>query len=204
MKDTPRTFQLTTGRLVVLLAIALLVSGCTRTQPVSYYQLSAVDSGRPAIDTSAIGEAVIGIGPLLLPEYLDRPQIVNREGPNLMQLAETNRWAEPLAVSIPRAMRENLAAALATESIVYYPWSQAVDYQIIIEIIRFEGEESREAHLEAVWSMQDREGNIVLPQQRSKYQVRATPADSEGLVQALSQALGRLSWQIAQELAVLK
>ncbi|KJR96656.1 MAG: hypothetical protein VR65_27385 [Desulfobulbaceae bacterium BRH_c16a] len=187
--------------MVVLLAIALLVSGCTRTQPVSYYQLSAVDSGRPAIDTSAIGEAVIGIGPLLLPEYLDRPQIVNREGPNLMQLAETNRWAEPLAVSIPRAMRENLAAALATESIVYYPWSQAVDYQIIIEIIRFEGEESREAHLEAVWSMQDREGNIVLPQQRSKYQVRATPADSEGLVQALSQALGRLSREIAEKLS---
>lgn len=204
MKDTPRTIRHSTGRLVVLLTIALLVSGCARTQPSSYYQLTAVDSDRPPINAGAIGRAVIGIGPLLLPEYLDRPQIVNRQGSNLLQLAETNRWAEPLAVSIPRAIRENLAAALATESIVYYPWSRAVDYQIIIEILRFEGEEYREAHLEAVWSIEDREGNIVLPQQRSKYQVRATPADNEGLVQALSQALGRLSRQIAEELAVLQ
>jgi uncharacterized lipoprotein YmbA len=124
----------------------------------------------------------------------------NREGTNLLQLAEVNRWAEPLVVSIPRTMRENLAAALATENIVYYPWSQTVDYQIIIEILRFEGEEYKEAHLEAVWSIEDRQGNIVQPQQRSEYHVKVAPADSEGLVQALSQALARFSREVAGKL----
>lgn len=199
MKEPTRTLHLNAGRLVVLLVVAVLISGCTRTPPTAYYQLSAIDSGRPVNDARTIDEAVIGIGPVRLPEYLDRPQIVNREGTNLLQLAEVNRWAEPLVVSIPRTMRENLAAALATENIVYYPWSQTVDYQIIIEILRFEGEEYKEAHLEAVWSIENRQGNIVQPQQRSEYHVKVATPDSEGLVQALSQALGLFSREIAEK-----
>lgn len=188
---------------VVLLAAILLISGCARTPPVAYYQLSAIDSGLPAAEARPIGDAVIGIGPVLLPEFLDRPHIVIREGSNRLQLAEGHRWAEPLAGNISRVLRENLAARLATERILYYPWSQAatVDYQVVVEMIRFEGEGYTEAHLAAVWSIRDRKGNMLLPLRRSEYQVTSTQPGCEGLVQALSQALSLLSREIAEHVA---
>jgi hypothetical protein len=189
------------SRLVVLLACVLLMTGCARTPPVIYYQLSAVDSGPAAAGASPIGEATIGLGPVLLPEFLDRPHIVIREGANRLQLTEGHRWAEPLAGNIARVLRENLAARLATERIVHYPWSKgaAIDYQIVVEMIRFEGEGYKEAHLAAVWSIQGRKGEILLPQRRADYHVTATQSDCEGLVQALSQSLALLCREIAEQ-----
>lgn len=187
------------SRLVVLLACVLLMTGCARTPPVAYYQLSAVDSGPPAADAGAIGEATIGLGPVLLPDFLDRPHIVIREGANRLQLAQDHRWAEPLAGNIARVLRENLAARLVTERIVHYPWSKgaAVDYQIIVELISFEGEGYKEARLAAVWSIRDRQGNILLPQRRSDHLATASQPDCEGLVQALSRTLALLCGEIA-------
>ncbi len=191
------------SRRLILLTIALLMSGCARTSPVTYYQLSAIDAGRPAAAASAIGDLVIGIGPVRLPELLDRPQIVIRTGSNRLQLAEGRRWAESLSENITRVLRENLAARLATERIVYYPWSRAaaVDYQIVIEILRFEGEGYNEAHLEAIWSIQGRNGKILLPQRRVAYQAAAAQPDFEGLVQALSETLSHLCREIADQLS---
>ena len=37
------------SRRLILLALALLMSGCARTSPVTYYQLSAIDADRPAV-----------------------------------------------------------------------------------------------------------------------------------------------------------
>ena len=138
-----------TGRLVVLLTLAALLTNCARTQPVTFYQLSAIEADQMAASAQPIGETVIGIGPVRLPEFLDRPQIVIRAGANRVQLIEGHRWAEPLAEGIPRTLRENLAAQLGTERILYYPWNQksGVDLQILVEILRFEGEGYAKAHL---------------------------------------------------------
>ena len=202
MKATP-TVHRRASRRFILLVLALLMSGCARTSPVTYYQLSAIDTDRSAVAAGAIGDSVIGIGPVRLPELLDRPQIVIRTGSNRLQLADDRRWAESLAENISRVLRENLAARLATERILYYPWSQAaaVDYQIVIEILRFEGEGYGVAHLEAIWSIQGRKGIILLPPKRVKYQVTSATPDFEGLVQALSETLSQLCGEIAQQLS---
>ncbi len=184
-----------------LLALFLLLAACARTPPVTHYSLSAIDPDQPVVGGEALGEAVIGIGPVRLSEYLDRPQIVTREGANLLHLAEGNRWVEPLAVSIPRTMRENLATALDTEKILVFPWTQEVDYQILVEIVRFEGVDSTTAYLEAIWSAQDSQGKLILPQRRSEYRVPMAESDSEGLVRALSRALALFSWEIAEKLS---
>ena len=200
MKATSKP-HLRPGRRLILLALALLISGCGRSSPVTYYQLSAIDADRPAAATGAIGDAVIGLGPVRLPELLDRPQIVIRTGSNRLQLADDRRWAESLAENISRVLKENLAARLDSERILYYPWSQAaaVDYQIVIEILRFEGEGYSRADLEAIWSIQGRKGKILLPPRRVKYQVTSATPDFEGLVQALSESLSQLCREIGRQ-----
>ncbi|MDW7773040.1 MAG: PqiC family protein [Desulfobulbaceae bacterium] len=193
------------NRFLLLLAVLVVTAGCTRTPQVSYYQLSALDAGEKAAGENAIADTVIGIGPIRLPDRLDRPQIVTMLNSNQVQVAETHRWVEPLIETIPRVLRENLSLLLHTERFQLYPWSRAagVDYQLSVEIIRFEGEEYQAAHLEAIWSIQDREGKILLPPQRSSYQSRISTQDHAGLVSALSRTLALFSRDAAQQLVLL-
>lgn len=194
MKEKP-------GRLLILLATAWLLAGCARTAPVAYYQLTALPGERPAAASPI--EEVIGLGPLTLPEYLDRPQIVSRRSANQLQLADRQRWAEPLGDNIARVLQENLAVALGSERVVLYPWSPApgIDRQITVEILHCEAGDD-DVQFEARWMIQDREGRLLLPQRRSsqRINVAGTAADYERQVAALSEALARFSTEIAAAL----
>ncbi|MCX5875613.1 MAG: PqiC family protein [Deltaproteobacteria bacterium] len=201
MKNIPCKWQ---GSWLVLLVCALLLTGCARTSPVSYYQLSAQEAARNAPATEA-GRMVLGIGPVRLPEYLDRPQIVARLSANRLQLADSHRWAEPLSENIPRVVGENLSAMLGTERILLHPWptSRATDYQLLVEVLHFENESDGAARLVALWSVKGKDGAIVLPERRSSLLVPARNQDQEGQVGALNVALGSLCREIAQELRPL-
>lgn len=187
--------------LLVFLACALL-SGCAPIVPVNYYQLTAMDVSSNASATREAGTMVIGIGPVRLPEYLERPKIVTRVTPNRLQLSESHRWAEPLGENISRVLGENLAALLGTDRILLHPWpsSRTTDYQLIAEIFRFENESDGAARLVVRWSVKGPDGGIVLPERRSTYRVPAARQDQEGLVVALNEALGSFCREIAEEM----
>ena len=185
-----------------MLGCALLLAGCARTTPVSYYQLSAQEAVRPAPASAEAGKMVLGIGPVRLPEYLDRPQLVTRLTPNRLQLADSHRWAEPLAENISRVMRENLSALLGTDRILLHPWpaSRGTDYQLLAEVLHFENESDGAARLVALWSVKGKDGAIVLPERRSSLLVPAASRDQEGQVGALNAALGSFCREIVQAL----
>jgi len=189
---------------LVLLGCALLLAGCARTASVSYYQLSALEAARPAPVAEA-GKMVIGIGPVRLPEYLDRPQIVARQSATRLQLADSHRWAEPLGENILRVLGENLSALLGTERILLHPWptSRATDYQLLVEVLHFENESDGAARLVALWSVKGKDGVIMLPERRSSLLVPAVSQNQDGQVGALNAALGSFCREIAQELRPL-
>lgn len=191
-------------RLAVLLVLALLTAGCARTTPVTYYQLAVMDSGDPAGEAGSINGRVIGIGPVRMPELLDRPQIVTRLDANRLHLADGHRWAEPLTDSFIRVLRENLSLLLDTERILLHPWSPAAppDYQIVAEVLRFDGDASGTAHLETVWSVRDGKGNIAVPSRRGRYKAAYSGPDHDGAVAALSETLALFSRDIARQLTL--
>lgn len=188
--------------LAILVAIALLLSGCTRSRPVAYYQLTAIAADQAVATSDTTAGLGIGLGPVRLPELLDRPQIVIRKGANRMEVIDSRRWIEPLADNISRVLRENLAALLATERIVAYPWNRnaAFDYQVAVEILRFEGQGLGEARLEVVWAVRDRQGKPLIPDRRARFQVPTASPDYEGLVRALSDTLSLLCLEISREI----
>lgn len=190
-------------RLVVLAVLAMLTAGCARTAPVIHYQLTAMDGEALPAETGGIGDQVIGIGPVRMPQFLDRPQIVTRPDPNRLHLADRHRWAEPLADTFIRVLRENLSLLLHTERILLHPWSPASppDYQIIAEVLRFEGDAPGEAYLETVWSIRDREGKILL-RQRDRYRADVPGADYDGTVAAMSETLALFAREIARRLVL--
>ncbi len=192
------------GSLLLVLLCGLLLAGCARTAPVSYYQMAALETARKAPVAVEGGRMVIGIGPVKLPEYLDRPQIITRLTSNRLQLSDS-RWAEPLSENIPMVLGENLSALLGTDYILKHPWpsSRTIDYQLIVEVLHFENESDGAARLVVRWSLKGRDGGIVLPERRSSYLIPATAHDQEGLVVALNEALGSFCREVAQELTLL-
>ena len=199
MKKIPCKWQ---GCWLVLLGCTLLLAGCARTASVSYYQLSALEAARNVPAGAETGKMVLGIGPVRLPEYLDRPQIVTRQSATRLQLADSHRWAEPLGENIPRVVGENLSALLGTDRILLHPWpaSRATDYQLLVEVLHFENEGDGAARLVALWSVKGKDGGIVLPERRSSLLVPAVRLDQEGQVGALNEALGSFCREIAKEL----
>ena len=202
MKNIHGTWK---GALLIFLAGTVLLAGCVlTTAPVSYYHLSALDAARTPPVSAEAGTMVLGIGPVRLPEYLDRPQLVTRMTPNRLHLSDSHRWAEPLGENIPRVVGENLSALLGTDRILLHPWPvfRTADYQVMVQVLHFENESDGAARLVALWSVKGKDGAIVLPEKRSSHSAPAASRDQEGKVAALNAALGSFCREIAQALTL--
>jgi len=79
------------------------------------------------------------VGTIEMPQTLDRPQFVRRSGTNTVELAELDRWSEPLDGMIRRSLADDLAARLPKARVLtsVLP-SVPIDHTLMLEIDRFE------------------------------------------------------------------
>ena len=63
----------------VFLALLILTVGCSRTQTTRFYTLTSLTEPQTDVGAPSSGQGIaVGLGPIALPEYLDRPQIAVR------------------------------------------------------------------------------------------------------------------------------
>ena len=136
--------------------VLLGLEACTST-PSRFYLLNSLSTSEPMAVPAAPQGPVIGVGPITLPKYLDRPQIVTRASRNQLTLGEFDRWAEPLQDNVSRVLAENLARLIPTDHILLNPGprSTPVDYQVTVEVRQFDGGLGGESTLLARWSILD-------------------------------------------------
>lgn len=187
-------------RPVILALCAAALAGCLglgkgTMEPARFYLLAPLSAqgGRDA------GGPSIGVGPVTLPEYLNRPQVVTRVGGNEIHLADFARWGEPLKDHVPRVLAENLSALLGTDRVRVFPWSasDAVDCQVVVDVLRFDAEESGVAVLSARWTLLGKGAKEPLRSKRSTYTEPAAAKGYDALVAAESRALQGLGREIA-------
>ena len=92
--------------------------GCS-TAPSHFYTL---DSTAAPGNAPATRIAVV-VGPVTVPETVDRPQFVVQVAPNRVDVDEFNRWAAPLDDGIARAVAGDLAAQLGTPDVATGPFA---------------------------------------------------------------------------------
>lgn len=200
---TSRTHKIVLS--AVFICALLLLGGCGIKAPVQYYQLSAMAGTITTKDAPISTPRTIGLDPVALPEYLERPQIITRLSANQVAFSQDHRWAEPLADNLPRVLQENLASLFGPDAILLSPWPQgnAVDMRIKIQVLQFENTDDGVAHLTARWSVFGRDKKILLPERRSSFVVTALSPDPAARVAALSATLADLSREINKELGPL-
>ncbi len=185
---------------VAVLGLAVLTTGCLspRNDPSQFYVLAAsADTAR-----AAPADLIIGLGPITLPQYLHRPQMVTRTGEHQMTLSEVHRWAEDLEAGIARVMREDLQRVTGASQVLSYPWlaSRTVHYAIEVDILRFEGHAAGAVQLWAAWRIRDMATREVVVTQESRITQQAAGATRSEIVSAQSQAIVALSREIAAAL----
>jgi uncharacterized protein len=153
--------------------------------------------------TTSVPDLAIGVEPVVLPPYLDRTQLVTRAGSNRVVLVDLDSWAEPLDGLFSRVLAENLAILLGTDDVLLLPQRRlmSLDYQVEVDVTRFDLDTNGNAVLDARWWVLDRDGERVLRNGRSTITEPSQAGDHTGSAAALSRALGGMSAEIAQALA---
>jgi len=191
--------------LFLMLAAAAL-AGCARTQPSRFYVLTAVSEAETPVtgDFSRNGKT-IGVGPVEIPSYLDRPQIVTRTGPHEIELAEFDKWAGTLKENTTTVLAENLSTLLSTDQVYVFPWRTGISirYQVTIQILRFDAVPGEGVALDAHWVILGDDGRRMLLMRGSQVRQPVPGTGYNDIVAAESLALGRLSRDIASALQTL-
>jgi uncharacterized lipoprotein YmbA len=189
--------------LLICLLVSFIPAGCSfldpKPDPSRYFALTSLPrTGQAAQVAAETNPLALGIGPIKFPGYLDRQQLVTRISQNRFAVAENDRWAEPLEENFSRVLSQNLSILLQTDRVVTYPWerNQRPTHQVQVEVLRFEPNAEQMVELWARWSITESTKKTVIV--RESYLTHSVKDKStEASVAALSEAVGRLSQEIA-------
>lgn len=186
----------------VALLLILGAAACTTSDPSRFYVLAPDESPAPAGVSAAPSLRAIAVGPVEVPKYADRSEIVSFASATRLDLAEFDRWGEPLADNIARVVAENLARMLPSDRVVVYSGRRTLPfrYQVSIDVYRFDIEPSGKTTLSASWGVQSTDGRAAVASRRFARSEDAGSSAIEAKVAAMSRAVAELSREIASAL----
>lgn len=179
-------------------AAALIIAcGCSSTPPTRLYVLEKT----PVTPLYSLpSELRLTLGPVMMPEYLERQQIVVRDGGRL-RMSGYDRWSEPLGRGVTSVLTEQLSAATDSEILPFmWPGGTAGDWRIPVEIIRFEAQTPGRVLLEARWVLMSPDGDETGSRHRASYEAPVDTDDHEAIVRESGRLLSELAMDIARAL----
>jgi uncharacterized lipoprotein YmbA len=185
---------------MLALFVLCVLAGCGSSPKEMYYTLSAGETMNNNV-ALASGESTysVAVGPITLPEVVDRPQLVLRVGPNEVTFEELHRWAGSLRSEIPRIIADNLAGYLNVKQVAAYPQNAGEDaeYRVLADIQRFDATLGESVAVHALWSVRrSSDGAVQTGQSLAKESI--TGMSYEAVVAAHSRALAIVSRDIAE------
>ena len=185
-------------RALLVLALSLAACSILSPQPDSsrFFTLSPVADGAAA---PSPGGVAVGLGPVRVPGYLDRPELATRVATTELVFSPRDRWAEPLSSSLRRVLAQNLSALLATDDVALFPWpvGTRVDWAVTVDFLRFERTPDGEVDVAARWIVREGAGGRIRAARETRYTERAAGNGTPAVVEAWNKTLASLSKDIA-------
>ena len=196
------------------LTALIALAGCAVSDPTQYYTLRqpavrnapsevASTTGRSAAEPGAV---TIGVGPVVMPAYLDRGQIVTRTDADQVRIVTFHRWAEPLSDGIARVLGEEIGARVGTERIVMFPWpggvARTIQYQVVVGVSRFDGRPGGDVTLDTRWRILGRDKNELAFKRSTITETTAGPG-YEAMIDAMTRAVVTLGQEIAAQIRAI-
>lgn len=151
-----------------LIMSTLALQGCIggRSAEAQYQLLTARSQKNSA---APLAGASVGIGPVHVAQFLQRPQIVTHAGGTQLQVSNNSRWGEPLEQGIQRVLLQNIAALTGAET-RNFPWRQNAtpDYALRVDVIDLDKLPSGEVILDVSWLLEDLKNARVIKTQQER------------------------------------
>jgi uncharacterized lipoprotein YmbA len=185
-----------------ILTIVAIFGGCLGSRPSRYYLLSSSSS---SVKHNEKKHLKIGINTIKFPDYLQRSPIVTNLNPNQLNIAEFDRWAEPLSDNFSRILAENLVKLIPTDNVMVFPWAEmnGFDFRITMEVRQFQLYAPSPVILEAYWQITGKDHRHSIENRRSEIRTEVKAPDYDTIVSAMSESVEVLSKEIADSINVL-
>ena len=182
------------------LAAFLVLSSCSflGDKPVrGFYVLSAAGS---APSRSGVG---IGVGPVDLAPFLtERQNLLFQSSANRLEFSDDHLWAGDLEDDFSRVLATNLGRRLGTGNVKVYPWQREseLDYQVTVDVVRFQGTPYGETVLEANWRAYRLSDGVLIANKNSTVRDDLLEDGFEELAASQSRLVDKLAGVIAASL----
>ena len=173
------------------MSLALVLGGCisTATSPTPrFYVLAAGQENQESKKIDIVPDLLIGVGPVKIPEYQDRPQMVTQGKEKMLEFSEFDRWGESLDLGVMRLIGEDLTSMIPGGKFILYPWNPAipVKYQVAVEIVQLDSDLHKDLFLVAQWLVIDAQNTKPVIIKRSEFRQPIIPQNYSGLAKTLS------------------
>jgi uncharacterized protein len=184
----------------------LLLAGCGSSSPARFYTLNSLQLPEAsAVKPPVANTVIVGIGPVTIPDYVDRPQIVTRSGQHELAMSEFDRWAGSLKSDISRILVENLSGMMAADGFTVVPWKRGlpVAARAAVDVNRMDIDFGAIILLQARWTIYAKDAATGPIMRESTCTEPLNGSDYGAAVAALSRAFGCLSRNIAMDFKTL-
>ncbi len=186
-------------------AMSLALTGCLgSSRPSRFYTLAPLQIRNGQGGTPP--DATLAIGPVEIPESIDRPQIVTRTGANELVVAEFDRWGGSLDTEISGALVATVRDRLASQQIAVAPWRSAIlssvgpSYRAAVSVSRFDGIPGQSVVLQGRWELIGQSGESLGVREATVTE-KIDGASYDALVAAMQKVLVRFGQQMADSVA---
>lgn len=183
------------------LALVFSLVACAGTSPPTRFY--ALEAGPAPTSMAKLPELSLALGPIRLPDTLDRPQIVTRSTPHARELAEFHRWAGNLKEDMGRQLVRRLMLSLGTERVYLSPLPRhrTPDFQVRLDVLVFDGRLNGSVELVGSWTLLDRGAKREIQLEGFELRENAAGPGYEALVAAHSRLVAQLADRIASTVA---
>jgi uncharacterized lipoprotein YmbA len=190
-----------------LIVVLIFVGACGTTRPSKFYTLNSLQTPETVKQVASDEKKIsVAIGPVEIPDYLDRPQIAVRSSQNELILNEYERWAGSLRDDITRVLVENLSILLGGDRVSVFPLRPGFqsDYRIRVNLTRFDIMPDNVVSIRAEWAILDKNGVTSFTMRETNFDEHIEGRSYSDKIAALSLALTGLSKDIADGLILLQ
>lgn len=189
----------------LLLAVVLALGGCVSSGPSTEYYTLFPAKGLWAAESTLLGDRniSIGIGPVVLPEFLDNPALVSLTDGQQVRVSAYQAWAGDLKTGITRVLTANLSALWDEDQVWSFPWDSRTrpDYQVRIVFEDFSGVRGDMVYLKASWVLLETGKGGEFRVETAEFDAPTASASTGDYVKALNGLLEQLSIAVAVSVA---
>ena len=196
-------------RILFVCLLTLLLMACIGgvSTPTKFYSLNKNYKLNNTNSTLLLSRPIsVGVGPISLPDSLNRPQIVTYSGGNQLVVAEFHHWAGDLKNNVTNVLKGHLMQGLRSNKVFSYPWprNENPEFIVRIDIMDFSGSLGGKVKFNGTWTLNHNENNSASEVYAFSFTKKLNDNSYTTLVESMSAQIELLSVQIVEYLTAGK